>query len=75
MNILLLDFDSFIEKMIGFFARIWISILYVPKFLPRGQTLGAKSAKSAKKYCHVGTLEAFYLWSLSNSMKAKRLDS
>ena len=41
-------------------------------FLPRGKTLGAKSAK---KYCHVGTLEAFHLWSLGTSVKAKRSTS
>ena len=58
--------------MFSLSARVWIFILNVPKFLPRVQTLGTKSAK---KYCHVSTLEAFHLWILGTSMKAKRPNS
>ena len=36
----------FIEKNFGILTRIWISILGGPKLFSRGQTLGAKSAKS-----------------------------
>ena len=54
----LLDFEYFIEKMFGLLARVWVSILGVPTLLLRGQTL---RAESAKKCCHVGTLEAFHL--------------
>ena len=59
-------------KKFGLSTRIWVSILSVPKFLLRVQTLGAKSAK---KYCHVGILKAFHLWTLCTSVKAERLDS
>ena len=53
-------------------ARVWVSIFDAPKLFPRGQTLGTKSAK---KCCHVGTLEAFHLWSLATSVKAQRSTS
>ena len=53
-------------------ARVWVSIFNTPKLSSRGQTLGAKSAK---KCCHVGTLEAFHLWSLATSVKAQRSTS
>ena len=44
MNVFLSNFEYFIEKMFGLLARVWISILGVPKLLSRGRTLGAKSA-------------------------------
>ena len=69
MSVFLLEFEYFIEKKFHLSTRVWISILGVLKFFPRGQTFGAK------KYCHVGTLEAFHLLSLDTSMKAKRLTS
>ena len=72
MSVLLLDFAYFVEKMFGLFARDWVYILSMPKLLPKGQTL---AAKSTKKCCHVSTLEAFHLWNLGTSVKAKRLDS
>ena len=53
-------------------ARIWVSVFDAPKLFPRGQTFGAKSAK---KCCHIGTLEAFHLWSLVTSVKAQRSTS
>ena len=55
MSVILSDFEYFIEKMFDPSIRVWVSILGVPKFLSRGQTL---DAKSAKKHCHVGTVEA-----------------
>ena len=70
MNILLLDFEYFIEKKFHFLTRV--SILGVSKLLLRGQTLGAKSAQ---KCCHVGTLEAVYLSSLVTNMKAEQSTS
>ena len=70
INVLLLDFEYFIEKNFGLSIRVWVSILGGPQLLSRGQTLGAKSAKTC---CHVGTLEAFRLWSLATSVKAQRL--
>ena len=69
ISVLLLDSKYFIEKKFGLSTRVWISILKGPKLLLRGQTL---STKSAKKCCHVGTLKAFYLWSLATSVKAQR---
>ena len=53
-------------------ARVWVSVFDAPKFFPRGQTFGTKSAK---KCCHIGTLEAFHLWSLATSVKAQRSTS
>ena len=53
-------------------ARVWISIFDAPKFFLRRQTLGAKSAQ---KCYHVGTLEAFHLWSLATSVKVQRSTS
>ena len=72
ISVLLSNFEYFIEKKCGLWTRVWISIFIMPKFLPRVQTLGAKTTK---KCCHVGTLEAFHLWTLENSMKAERLES
>ena len=72
MSILLSDFEYFIETKFDLSTRIWVSILGVPKLFLKGQTLGAKSVK---KYCHVGTLEAFHLWSLGTNVKAKRVTS
>ena len=69
ISVLLSDSKYFIEKKFGLSTRVWISILGGPKLLLRGQTLGAKSAK---KCCHVGILEAFHLWSLAISVKAQR---
>ena len=69
MSVFLSNFEYFIEKKFGFSTRVWVSILSMPKFLPRVQNLGAKTTK---KYCYVGTLEAFYLWILGTSVKAKR---
>ena len=67
ISVFLSDFEYFIKKKFGLLTRVWISILGRPKLLSRGQTLGAKSAK---KCCHVDTLEAFHLWSLATSVKA-----
>ena len=61
------DYEYFIEKEFGLLTRVWVSVLGGPKLLSRGQTLGAKSVK---KCCHVGTLEAFHLWSLATNVKA-----
>ena len=72
MSVLLSHFEYFIEKMFNLSVRVWVSILGVPKLLPRGQTL---DAKSTKKCCHVGTLEAFHLRILATSVKVKRPDS
>ena len=72
INVLLLDSKYFIKKKFGLSTRVWISVLGGPKFLSRGQTLGTKSAKN---YFHVGTLEAFHLWSMVTSVKAQRLTS
>ena len=72
MSVLLLDFEYFMENKFHFLTRVWVSILRESKFLPRGQNL---DAKSAKKCCHVGTLEAFHLWSLATSVKAHRSTS
>ena len=44
INTLLSDFEYFIEKVFGLSTRVWIPIHGVLKLLPRGQTLGAKSA-------------------------------
>ena len=60
MSVILLDFEYFIENKFHLSTRVWVSILGGPKLLLRGQILGAKSAK---KCCHVGTLETFHLWS------------
>ena len=70
ISVLLSDSEYFIEKKFGLSTRVRISILREPKLLSRGQTLGAKSAK---KYCHVSTLEAFHLWSLGSSVKAQEV--
>ena len=51
MSVLLPNFQYFIEKS----STSWLEF-----GLPRGRTLGTKSAE---KCYHVGTLEAFYLWS------------
>ena len=69
INVLLSDFEYFIKKKVGLSTRIWISILGKPKLLSKGQTFGTKSAKN---YCHVGTLETFHLWNLATSVKAQR---
>ena len=53
ISVLLSDSEYFIEKKFGLSTRVWVSVLEGPKLLLGGQTLGAKSAK---KYCHVGTL-------------------
>ena len=71
-SVFLSDSEYFIEKKFGLLTKVWVSILGGPKLLSRGQTLGAKSAK---KCCHVGTLEAFHLWSLATSVKVQRLTS
>ena len=72
MNVFLSDFECFIEKELHLSTRVWISILDVPKLLLRGQTL---RTKSAKKYYHVGTVEAFHLWSLAINVKVEKLTS
>ena len=64
ISVLLSDSKYFIKKKFGLSTKVWVSVLGGPKLLLRGQTLGAKSAK---KYCHIGTLEAFHLWSLATS--------
>ena len=72
ISVLLLDFEYFIEKKFDLSTRVWVSVFDAPKLFSRGQTLGAKNAK---KCCHVGTLEAFHLWSLATSVKAQRSTS
>ena len=73
INVLLSDSEYFIEKKFDLSTRVWVSIFDAPKLFSRGQPLGTKSAK---KCCHVGTLEAFHLWSLSkSSVKAQRSTS
>ena len=72
VTVLLSDFEYLIEQKFGLSTRVWVSVLGGPKLLSRGQTLGAKSAK---KCYHVGTLEAFHLWSLATSVKAQRSTS
>ena len=72
ISVFLSDFEYFIEKKFGLSTRVWVSVLGGPKFLSRGQTLGAKSVK---KCCHGGTLEVFHLWTLAISMKAERSTS
>ena len=72
ISVLLSNSEYFIEKKLDLSTRVWVSVFDAPKFFSRGQTLGAKSAK---KYCHVGTLEAFHLWSLATSVKAQRSTS
>ena len=72
ISVILLDYEYFIEKTFGLFTKVWVSVLGGPKLLSGGQTFGTKSAK---KCCHVGTLEAFHLWSLATSVKAQRSTS
>ena len=72
ISILLSDSKYFIEKKFDLLTRVWVFVFDAPKLFSRGKTLGTKSAK---KCCHVGTLEAFHLWSLATSMKAQRLTS
>ena len=72
MSVLLSYFEYCVEKIFGLSTRVCVSILNGPKVLARGQILGAKSAKMC---CHVGILEAFHLWTLGTSVKAKRSDS
>ena len=72
MSVLLLGFEYYTEKKYYLSTRVWISILRGLKLLPRGQILGAKSAK---RYCHIGTLETFHLWILATSVKAQRFTS
>ena len=72
INVLLSDSEYFIEKKFDLSTRIWVSVFDAPKLFSRGQTL---DAKSAKKCCHVGTLEAFHLWSLATSVKTQRSTS
>ena len=67
MSVLLSHFEYFIKEKFHLSTRVWVSILEGSKFLPRGQTL---DAKSVKKCYHVGILEAFHLWSLATSVKA-----
>ena len=68
-SVLLSDSEYFIEKKFDLSTRVWVFIFNAPKFFSRGQIL------SAKKCYHVGTLEAFYLWSLATSVKVQRLTS
>ena len=72
ISVLLSNSEYFIENKFSLSTRVWVSVLEGPKHLSRGQTL---DAKSAKKCCHVGTLEAFHLWSLTTSVKAQRSTS
>ena len=53
MNVLLLDFEYFIEKYLTSRQEFGFSII---------------GTKSTKKYCHVGTLKAFHLWTLGTSV-------
>ena len=72
ISVLLSHSEYFIEKKFDLLTRVWVSVFDAPKLFSRGQTLGTKSAK---KCCHVGTLEAFHLWSLAISVKAQRSTS
>ena len=72
ISVLLSDSEYFIEKKFDLLIRVWISIFEAPKLFLRGQIFGAKSAK---KSCHVGTLEAFHLWNLATNVKAQRSTS
>ena len=72
ISVLLSNSEYFIEKKFDLSTRVWISVFDAPKLFSRGQTLGAKSAK---KCCNVGTLEAFHLWSSATSVKAQRSTS
>ena len=72
MSVLLSYFEYFIEKKFHLSTRVWVFILGESKLLPRGRTLGAKSAK---KCYHVRILEAFHFWSLVINMKAQRQTS
>ena len=72
MSVLLSNFEYFIENKFHLSTKVWISILDGLKLLPKGQTL---DIKSAKKYCHVCTLETFHLWGLATSVKAQRSTS
>ena len=65
MSVLLSKFEYFIEEKLGLLIGVWISM---PKLLPRVQIL---DAKTTKKDCYVGTLEAFHLWTLGIAMKAE----
>ena len=67
INVLMSDSEYFIEKKFGLSTRVWVSDLGGPKLLSRGQSFGIKSVK---KCHHIGTLEAFHLWSLATSVKA-----
>ena len=72
INVFLSNFEYFIEKKFDLSTRVWVSVFDAPKLFSRGQNLGAKSTK---KCYHVGTLEAFHLWSLATSVKAQRSTS
>ena len=54
ISVLLSDSEYFIEKKFGLSTRVWVSVLGGPKFLSRGQTLGAKSAKKCyQSHCWI----------------------
>ena len=61
INVLLLDFEYFIEKKFGLSTRVWISVRGGPKFILRGQILRAKSVRKcyhgkSKLWRHFGGL-------------------
>ena len=58
ITVFLSDSKYFIEKMFGLSTRVWVPVFNASKFFSKGQTL---HTKSAKKCCHVGTLEVFHL--------------
>ena len=68
-SVFLLDFEYFI------FLKIWSHNKSLDFHSWCVQTLAESPNSWRQKYCHVGTLEAFYLWTLGISVKAERLDS
>ena len=72
MSVLLSKFKYFTEKIFDLSTRVWISILIVPNPCREVEFL---VPKVPRKHCHVGTLEAFHLWSLATSVKAARSTS
>ena len=66
MSVFLSKFEYFTKKNSSLSTRVWVSILGVPKLLPRGQILGTNSAT---KCYHVGTLEAVHFCTLATILK------
>jgi hypothetical protein len=55
--------------MIFLLTIVRVSILILPKFSSRGETLGSKILK---KYSHVGILECVLLWATASRVKVQR---